>query len=167
MQKHLSSEENKQTRKKIAFYETKTKKFIFEDWNSHCDKFLPPQIAIFVKIKHNFINNLKKVKSIVLQCNYIRSSLFAIEIYSDFSLTGLGRFDIVSTSINTKCSHFVSRHPDLFAVAIDAFSLNWSIYIYISFYALPPFILILGVMREIITDGVEGVVVVPWWPAQP
>ncbi|KYM95814.1 hypothetical protein ALC62_13541 [Cyphomyrmex costatus] len=117
-----------------------------------------------------------------LQCNYIRSSLFAIEIYSDAFLSGwgavcgerrthgffwshinylellaafhalrcfashlrnsdillriFGRFDIdlFSTSINTKCSHFVSWHPDPFAVAVDVFSLNWSIYIYIYIY---------------------------------
>lgn len=29
----------------------KKKLFTFEDWNSHCDKFLPPQITTFVKIQ--------------------------------------------------------------------------------------------------------------------
>jgi len=35
------------------------------------------------------------------------------------------------------------------------------------FYAFPPFILILRVLRKIIADKAEGVMVVPWWPAQP
>ncbi|XP_067204322.1 uncharacterized protein [Linepithema humile] len=77
-----------------------------------------------------------------------------------------GRFDIdlFATSINSKCQRFVSWHPDPLAQAVDAFSLNWSTFY---FYAFSPFILIFKVLRKIITDKAEGVVVVPWWPAQP
>jgi len=72
--------------------------------------------------------------------------------------------DLFATSINKKCHRFVSWHPDPLANAVDAFSLDWSAFY---FYAFPPFILILKVLRKIITDKARGVIVVPWWPAQP
>jgi len=77
-----------------------------------------------------------------------------------------GQFDIdlFASSINNKCSRFVSWLPDPLAEAVDAFSLHWGDFY---FYAFPPFILILKVLRKIISDEAEGVVVVPWWPAQP
>lgn len=70
--------------------------------------------------------------------------------------------DLFAASINAKCSRFVSWFPDPLALAVDAFSINWG---NLYFYAFPPFILILRVLRKIITDRAEGVVVVPWWPA--
>lgn len=72
--------------------------------------------------------------------------------------------DLFATSINTKCQNFISWFPDPLAYAVDAFSLNWSDFY---FYAFPPFILILRVLRKIIADKAEGILVVPWWPAQP
>lgn len=71
--------------------------------------------------------------------------------------------DLFILSINSKCSRFISWLPDPRAQAVDAFSLDWE---NIYFYAFPPFILILRVLRKIITDRVEGVMVVPW-PVQP
>lgn len=70
-----------------------------------------------------------------------------------------GRFDIdlFASSINTKCPCFISWIPDPLAYAVDAFSLDWS---NLRFYAFPPFILILRVLRKILTDRAEGVVVV-------
>lgn len=72
--------------------------------------------------------------------------------------------DLFALSINAKCSRFVSWFPDPEAFSMDAFSIDWSKFY---FYAFPPFILILKVLRKIITDKAEGVIVVPWWPAQP
>lgn len=72
--------------------------------------------------------------------------------------------DLFASAANRKCPRFVSWLPDPFAEAVDAFSLDWSNFY---FYAFPPFILILKVLRKIIIDKAEGVVVVPWWPAQP
>lgn len=72
--------------------------------------------------------------------------------------------DLFASSINAKCSRFISWFPDPLAHAVNAFSLDWG---GIYFYAFPPFILILRVLRKIINDRAEGVVVVPWWPAQP
>lgn len=67
--------------------------------------------------------------------------------------------DLFSSSINAKCPRFVSWLPDPSAYAIDAFSLDWSAFY---FYAFLPFILILRVLRKLIADKAEGVVVVPW-----
>lgn len=88
------------------------------------------------------------------------------EVYFDIILSSFGPFDIdlFASSINKKCPRFVSWLPDPLAFAIDAFSLNWSNFF---FYAFPPFVLILRTLRKIITDKTEGVLVVPWWPAQP
>lgn len=86
--------------------------------------------------------------------------------YFDIINTELGPFDIdlFASSINTKCPCFVSWLPDPLAAFVNAFSLDWSIYY---FYAFPPFALILRVLRKIISDRAEGVVVVPWWSSQP
>ena len=76
---------------------------------------------------------------------------------------GVFDIDLFASSINKKCHRFVSWLPDPLAEAVDAFSLNWSNFY---FYAFPPFIIILKVLRKIIIDKAEGVIVVPWWPAQ-
>lgn len=72
--------------------------------------------------------------------------------------------DLFASSINTKCLRFVSWLPDPMAFSVDAFSLDWSKFY---FYAFPPFILVLRALRKIICDKAEGILVVPWWPAQP
>ncbi|XP_026823727.1 uncharacterized protein LOC113561474 [Ooceraea biroi] len=72
--------------------------------------------------------------------------------------------DLFAALINAKCPRFVSWLPDPMAHAVDAFSLDWSQFY---FYAFPPFILVLRVLRKIISDGAEGILVVPRWPAQP
>lgn len=80
------------------------------------------------------------------------------------SYYGKFEIDLFASAINTKCRCFVSWFPDPLALAVDAFSLSWN---GIYFYAFPPFSLILWVLRKVITDKAEGVLVVPWWPAQP
>jgi len=86
--------------------------------------------------------------------------------YFDKIDANFGHFDIdlFATSNNAKCPCFVSWFPDPLALSVDAFSLDWG---GIYFYAFPPFILILRVLRKIISDKASGVVVVPWWPTQP
>lgn len=98
---------------------------------------------------------------ILLEIEWSLNQIYFNEIDSHF-----GRFDIdlFASAINTKCTSFVSWFPDPLAYVVDAFSLDWSKFY---FYAFPPFILILKVLRKIITDKAVGVVVVPWWPAQP
>ncbi|XP_036146143.1 uncharacterized protein LOC118646722 [Monomorium pharaonis] len=80
------------------------------------------------------------------------------------SVFGFFDIDLFASSINKKCPCFVSWLPDPLAFAVDAFSLHWGSFY---FYAFPSFILILRTLRKIITDKAEGVLVVPWWPAQP
>ncbi|KYM97752.1 hypothetical protein ALC62_11563 [Cyphomyrmex costatus] len=88
------------------------------------------------------------------------------QAYFDRIEVHFGRFDIdlFASSINAKCFRFVSWLPDPRACRIDAFAMSWD---KLYFYAFPPFILIARVLRKIITDRAEGVLVVPWWPTQP
>lgn len=72
--------------------------------------------------------------------------------------------DLFASRVNNKCHKFVSWHRDPAAYAIDAFTLCWSTF---SFYAFPPFCLVLKVLQKIAHDKAEGIVVVPKWPTQP
>ncbi|XP_070517424.1 uncharacterized protein [Cardiocondyla obscurior] len=72
--------------------------------------------------------------------------------------------DLFASSINAKLDLYVSWLPDPGSWAIDAFTLPWN---HFYFYAFPPFILISRVLRKIIEDKAEGVLIVPWWPSQP
>ena len=76
-----------------------------------------------------------------------------------------GSFDIdlFASTANAKCSKFISwrRDPDSFAV--DAFTVAWGREF---FYAFPPFALVLRVLRKVILDEAEGVLVVPYWPTK-
>ena len=72
--------------------------------------------------------------------------------------------DLFASDANAKCDKFVSWHRDPNSIAINAFTLSWS---NISFYAFPPFSMILRVLQKIVTDKAEGIVVVPFWPTQP
>lgn len=72
--------------------------------------------------------------------------------------------DLFASNLNAKCKEYVSWKKDPDAMAIDAFTLNWSS---LRFYAFPPFSLILKLLRKIVQDGAEGIVVVPFWPTQP
>ncbi|XP_041978933.1 uncharacterized protein LOC121732959 [Aricia agestis] len=73
--------------------------------------------------------------------------------------------DLFATRVNKKCVKFVSWFNDPDAFTIDAFTLDWSkIGI---FYAFPPVAIIPKVLRKIIVDKAEGIVVVPLWPTQP
>lgn len=77
---------------------------------------------------------------------------------------GLPSIDLFASRINRKCVRFYSRYPDPDAESVDAFTVSWRNEY---FYAFPPFALILPTLREIINDEASGIVVVPFWPAQP
>lgn len=72
--------------------------------------------------------------------------------------------DLFATRLNNKCKTYVSWHRDPDALAVNCFTLNWS---QLNFYAFPPVSVILKMIRKIITDNAEGIVVVPFWPTQP
>ena len=80
------------------------------------------------------------------------------------SIFGTFEVDLFATNINSKCKIYISWYPDPFASSIDAFTISWNQFY---FYAFPPFAIISKVLRKIITDEAEGVLIVPWWPTQP
>ena len=72
--------------------------------------------------------------------------------------------DLFASHMNAKCKTFVSWKKDPESWAVDAFTISWKDK---KFYAFPPFSLILRTLRKIAIDKAEGIVVVPYWPAQP
>jgi hypothetical protein len=75
---------------------------------------------------------------------------------------GTPKIDLFATYYNTKCETFVSWKPDPYSLTVDAFTIKWST----GFYCFPPFALILRCLRKIISDSVEGIIVVPLWTTQ-
>lgn len=76
---------------------------------------------------------------------------------------GMPTVDLFASRTNKKCPIFYSRFPDPDATAVDAFTVSWRNK---KFYAFPPFALISRMLRKIVLDQAEGVVVVPFWPTQ-
>jgi len=73
--------------------------------------------------------------------------------------------DLFASTGNTKCARFFSWYPDANAEAVDAFTRDWGAVG--TFYAFPPFALLLRTLRKIQADGATGILVVPNWPNQP
>lgn len=71
--------------------------------------------------------------------------------------------DLFASRLNSQFTHYVAYRPDPGAVAIDAFSLDWST---LKFYAFPPFSVIPAVLKKIRDDKATGVCVLPNWPTQ-
>lgn len=71
--------------------------------------------------------------------------------------------DLFASRINHQFPTYVSYRPDPEALAIDAFSLDWS---NLNFYAFPPFSVIPTVLNKLKSEGARGVCVLPDWPAQ-
>ena len=71
--------------------------------------------------------------------------------------------DLFASRNNYQISLYVSYLPDPYAIAIDAFSVNWNSY---KFYAFPPFSLINKVIQKIQSEGGTGILVVSVWPTQ-
>ena len=71
--------------------------------------------------------------------------------------------DLFASRLNSQLQNYVSYQPDPGAIAIDAFTLNWSDNI---FYAFPPFSLITRVLKQIQDQCATGVLIVPDWPTQ-
>ena len=71
--------------------------------------------------------------------------------------------DIFASRLNAQFPRYVAYRPDPGAVAIDAFTINWSQH---NFYAFPPFSLIPLVLKKIQEDKASGICVLPNWPTQ-
>ena len=72
--------------------------------------------------------------------------------------------DLFASRINHQLPRYVSYRPDSEAIAIDAFSLDWS---NLDFYAFPPFSVIPTVLNKLVTERAQGICVLPDWPTQP
>lgn len=72
--------------------------------------------------------------------------------------------DLFASRLNYQFPNYVSYRIDPGAMALDAFSLNWTYY---ELYAFPPFSLISRVIRKIREERASGVLVAPYWPTQP
>ena len=71
--------------------------------------------------------------------------------------------DLFPSRLNAQFTRYVAYRPDPGAVAIDAFSLDWST---LNFYAFPSFSVIPAVLKKIRDDKATGVCVFPNWPTQ-
>jgi len=71
--------------------------------------------------------------------------------------------DLFASRINHQSPHCVFYRPGPEAIAIDAFSLNWS---NLNFYAFPPFSVIPTVLNKLMTEGTQGICVLLDWPTQ-
>lgn len=126
----------------------------------YCEK---KNIFIFA----SYINSAKNVhadrasRQIHRETEWSLSDIAFSKIVTKF---GKPKIDLFASRINKKCDIFISWVRDPEAHGVDAFTLNWS---EMNFYAFPPFSLILKVLRKIIKDRAEGIVVVPRWCSQP
>jgi hypothetical protein len=71
--------------------------------------------------------------------------------------------DLFASRLNCQLNKFIAWHPDPDAIAVDAFTVDWSTSY---FYAFPPFCLLPRVLQKITFDQATGLVIVPCWPTQ-
>ena len=76
---------------------------------------------------------------------------------------GFPDIDLFANRLNKQVDCYVSWNPDPGAIAIDAFTIEWTNRF---FYAFPPFSCISRCISKILKEGATGVLVVPWWPTQ-
>ena len=72
--------------------------------------------------------------------------------------------DLFASRLNAKLPCYVAWQPDPSAFAIDAFTLNWSVYNLI--YCFPPFSVIARVLQKILQCQARAILVLPDWPTQ-
>ena len=72
--------------------------------------------------------------------------------------------DLFATRINTQLENFASFQPDPDAAYINSFTLDWGNFKYI--YCFPPFAIIGKVVRKMIEDQAEGILITPNWQTQ-
>lgn len=84
----------------------------------------------------------------------------------DLIVDKLGRpdVDLFASRLNNKCKSYCSWEPDPHAMIIDAFSVDWAPFNLC--YAFPPFNLITKVIRKMVHDQAELLLVAPKWTTQ-
>ena len=71
--------------------------------------------------------------------------------------------DLFASRLNYRLKPYVSYKPDPGAVAVDAFTIQWSQYV---FYAFPPFSVIMRTLQKIQQDQATGLLLAPFWSTQ-
>ena len=66
-------------------------------------------------------------------------------------------------ALNKRLSNYVSWHPDLESVGVDALNMSWT---KLKFYAFPPFSLVGKSISKIIQEKESGIMAILWWPTQ-
>lgn len=115
--------------------------------------------ASYINSKDNFVADELSRKS-SLDTEWSLTTITFKHIVSHF---GNPEIDLFASRENFKCERYVSWSKDAKAIAIDAFTVDWSRYF---FFAFPPFSLILRCIQKLINDKAEGIFVVPNWPGQ-
>ena len=76
---------------------------------------------------------------------------------------GMPQLDTFATRLNNKVERFHAWKPDPQAEAIDTFMTSWK---NAFFYAFPPFCLIGKVLKKVIWEKAQGIILVPDWPTK-
>ena len=71
--------------------------------------------------------------------------------------------DLFASNLNHQLSHYYSYLPDKYAIAVDAFSVKWSL---TNNYCFPPFSLIGKVLKKTQMDQADLTLIAPVWPTQ-
>lgn len=116
--------------------------------------------ATYIPTSHN-VEADKESRSLSVDTEYELNKIVFKKIVQKL---GCPEIDLFATKLNKKCKKFISWFPDPDSVTVDSFTVDWSKYF---FYAFPPFSIITKVLEKIIQEKASGIVVVPYWPAQP
>ena len=71
--------------------------------------------------------------------------------------------DLFASRLNYQLKPYVAWMPDPGSMFTDAFTLDWSRFV---FYAFPPFSILARVLKKIEYDGARGILILPNWPTQ-
>ena len=76
---------------------------------------------------------------------------------------GTPEVDLFASRLTKKIEKFVSWEPDPESWKVDAFTFEWTDYL---FFVFPPFSLLGRVLQKLLADGTRAVLVAPLWLGQ-
>jgi len=77
---------------------------------------------------------------------------------------GTPSIDMFASRLNYQLTSYVSWGPDPHALAIDAFTLDWTDHF---LYAFPPFSILPHFLQKLETDQAQAILIAPNWSTQP
>ena len=116
--------------------------------------------ASYITSKDNALADLES-RTLEPETEYELSCSYFNKIKLSF---GNPEIDLFASRTNKKCPRYISWLKDPFAYKVDAFTIKWREFY---FYAIPPFSIILKVLKKINMEKSTGIMVVPFWPTQP